>query len=161
MAQAILHHRQHLRVAAAFGIEDAVRRQSGPGKSGGKKIASGERPQHLSLFLHPRKTRGERGEEQGRRGIVAGFGARGRRLVQRRPCEPAARQPCIDLIDSERQHAASGRPASLLDRFDLGAQRSEARIFGRVDLHATRTHLFALCSASCTTESSKASLPPA
>src|SRR5207237_9894798 len=98
-------------IVAALGAEQPVRREPRQSETGREQIPPRHRPEHLagplssaggSLSGSARETGGERGEEQGGRGIVARRGARRRRLVQRRE-QPAARKPVVHLLDPEGQ----------------------------------------------------------
>jgi len=165
MAHPLLDHREHLIVAPAFGVNETIRGQPRLRQAGREQIAPRERPEHLPAFpARHREAGGERGEKQGRGGLVIGRG-RGRcRLVQ--PAgESAARQSFVHLRNAEgetRPRPGPGR-AGPFDRAHLRPQGGEARIQGTGSLHATRTRLFALCSDAFPTESSlvAAALAPA
>lgn len=57
MAQSLLHHGEHILIAAAFGIEQPLRTQAYLGKCRGKEIAPAQRPEH-----RPAASRSSRGE---------------------------------------------------------------------------------------------------
>lgn len=136
-----LHHRQHLVVVPAFGVEQAIRPQPRQSERGGEEIAAGERPEHLPPAA--REARGGGGEKKRGRGIVIERGRSGRRFVQRHR-QPAPGKPHIHLPDPERHVRRSpGGRAGTLDGANLGAQGVEA---GGRSGHATRTCLFMLCS---------------
>ena len=62
MARALLHHRKHLLVIAAFGEEQAIGGQPRQSEAGREQVAAGERPEHLPAFpACPGEMRGERG----------------------------------------------------------------------------------------------------
>jgi len=154
MARALLHHRKHLLVVAAFGIKKAIGRQPHLSEAGREQVAAGQRPEHLAAFP-PRhgEAGGERGEEQGRGGLVIG-GTAGRRGLVQPPGQAAPRQPFVHPGDAEwqaRPPVSGGTGA--FDPAHLLAQGGEARIHGGRSLHATRTHMFVLCSASSAPES--------
>ncbi len=151
VAHPLLHHRQYLLVVAAFGVEQAVRRQPGQSKTGGEQVRAGQRPEHLAAGARgDREARGERGEEQGRGGVVAGGGRSGGDLVQ--PAgQPAAGEPVVDLgeAEGEARPPLGAAGAGAFDRAHLGPQGGETRIQSRGKRHTTRTHLFMLCSPHC------------
>lgn len=156
MAGPLLHHREHLLVIAAFGVEQAIGSQPRLGQAGREQVAAPQRPKHLAAFP-PRsgETRGERGDEQGRGGFVIGAGRCRRGLVQP-PGKTAARQPFVHFRHADRQArpiVAGG--TGVLDPAHLFAQGGKARIQKGRRLHATRTHMFVLCSASSPAESSR------
>src|SRR6185503_15836811 len=92
-------------------------------------------------------------EEQGGGGIVAGRDRGGGGFVQRRR-DAAAGEPAVDRFDPERQARPSGPGgAGAFDGANLVAQGGEARISRQGSVHATRTHMFTLCSASIHRES--------
>ena len=146
MAQPLLHHRQHFLVAAAFGIEQPVRRRPA-GEAGREQVAAGRAP--TAPFPPPfRSARGERGGEQGRGGLVAGAGALGRRLVQGAATEGRRRRAgSRRSIPKGRLLPLRSRPADSSARISArrAARRSSS---GGAGLHRTRpTRLFSLCSA--------------
>jgi len=148
MAGALLHHRKHLLVVAAIGIEQPVGREPRSSEPGREQVAAALRPKHLPPC--PRldgEAGGERGEEQGRGAFVVQPGAGRRGLVQ--PVrQPAPGQALVDVQDAEGQArppvVAGG--AGTLDPAHLLAQGGEARVQGGRNRHATRIHLFLLCS---------------
>jgi hypothetical protein len=118
MAQPLLHHRQHLLVAAAFRVEHPLRPEPGAGEAGREQVAPAERPQHGA-----RQAGGDGGDEQGRRRLVGQRGPRPRRLVQSPERQPATGEPAVDLPDPERKHPrAAPCGAGTFDRPHLGAQ---------------------------------------
>ena len=157
VARALLHHRKHLLVIAAFGVEQAIGRQPGLSETGREQIAAGQRPEHLAgLPPGDGEARGEGGDEQGRGGLVIGRKRRRRDLVQP-PGQSAARQPFVHFRYVERQARppVSGETGAF-DPAHLLPQGGEARIHDGRNVHATRTHMFALCSAASSAESSLA-----
>ena len=128
VAHAFLHHRQHLRIVAALGEEQAVRRQPRLREAGREQIAPRHRPEHLAF--RPRR-RAKRAASAARNRVAAasspGATARRRRLVQPQ-AQPAAGQPGVHLREPEGQARPRPRPAAAaLDGADLGAQGGEAR----------------------------------
>ena len=125
MAQPLLHHRKHLFVTPAFGIDDPVRRKTGQSKAGREEIGAAERPEHGSG-----PPRGDTGGEQGRRRIVAEAGAGTGYFVQRCSGEAAAFQPPVDCVELER-HALPRRARTRgFDRPHLRAQGGETLASG-------------------------------
>ena len=143
-----LHHRQHLLVVAAFGVEQAVRRQPRLRQAGREQIAAGERPEHLAVA-----PRAKRAAAAARNRVAAasspGAGAAAAASCSARP--PARRRRAgvstASIPKGRHGRAPPATPARSM-RADLGAQGGEACGSGRRSGHATRTLLFALCSAS-------------
>lgn len=148
MADSFLHHRQHLGIVAALGEEQPIRRQPRLRKPRREQIPPCHRPEHLAGLAvrvrRPRETRGQGGEEQGGRRIVARLRAGRRRLMQSGQ-QPAASEPLVHDINPEgHSRPRRGTGAAALYRANLGAQGVEPG--RRRSGHATRTLLFALCS---------------
>ncbi len=101
MAQALLHHCEHILVPPAFGVEDPRRAKTGERKPRREQVAAAERPED-----RPLQTRGDARDEQGRGRIVAELRPRAGDLVQRTDRKPAARQPRIHCLHPERQALA-------------------------------------------------------
>ena len=68
MAKPLLHHRKHILVAAAFGIEQAVRREPGQSEAGREQIGPAQRPQHRARRGARRCRRRTRWRRHRRRG---------------------------------------------------------------------------------------------
>ena len=150
MTHAFLHHRQHLFVIAAFGVEQAIRLQPDPGKRRREEIATGERPEHLPPA--PGETGGGGGEEQGRGGIVVGAGAAAAASCSASASPPpASRSSTAMMPNGTHDVPLAGAPAR--SRARTSARRAARRGSGASG-HATRTHMFALCSAFIHSESS-------
>jgi len=151
VAQPLLHHRQHILVAAAFGVEDALRLQPGAGKAGREQVAAGERPQH-----RPRPPRRQRSEEQGRRRFVGQAVAQRRRLVQRGDGEAAVGEAAVDIVDPEGQDGAFAAARRRFERPHRRAQRRQPFGMSGVGVHRDSTLAFHLCSDAACEESSRA-----
>jgi hypothetical protein len=88
MVQAILHHREHLFVAATFGVEETLGAKPGQSQSGSEKVAAGKGPEdRASLAAGAGR---DAGKKQGRGGIVAEMRAVAGDFVQCGGSEPAA-----------------------------------------------------------------------
>ncbi len=128
MPQPLLHHRQRILVAAAFGVDDAAGREASLRESRGEQVAPADHPQHLPVRIQGAGS--DSGREQGRRRIVVEAGAASRQLVERGDRQAAARQPLIHLIDPEGQGFSRPRAARGFDGPDFGAQILKARMMG-------------------------------
>ena len=102
MARTFLHCRKHGTRLAGLDIDHPVRMQPHPGQSGCEKVAAAHAPQDRSL--QPRQ---DAGDEQGGGGAMAGIARPARHFMQRAKRQPAAGQTRVDLVDPERQDAAS------------------------------------------------------
>ncbi|MEA3042055.1 MAG: hypothetical protein QOC65_1544 [Sphingomonadales bacterium] len=149
MAQPLLHHRQHLLVAPAFGVEDPARRQAGLREAGGEQVAAGQRPEHNPLPARP--ARGDRCGEQSRGRVVAEARRGAGNLVQGIDGEAAAGETAVDRLEPEGQAYTRAAAPALGERRDLGAKRGDSGFDGHV---ATRTHMFVICSDCIQRESS-------
>ena len=130
VAQPLLHHRQHLLVVAAFGIDQPVGRQPGQREAGREQVAPRRAPTAPVPSPRARASRAASGgEEQGRGGIVARRRASPAppRAARRRPARrrPAGRRPPRARTAGT---AAAGGAAGALDRAHLLAQGGEARV---------------------------------
>ena len=147
----LLHHRKHLLVVAAFGIEQAIGRQPRLGEARREQVAAGQRPEHLAA-LAPRPWRSARrarrgtGSRRPRHSAPAVAGA----ASCSAPAQPAAGQPLVDLADAERQARppVAGRTGAF-DPAHLLAQGGEARI----QADGADMRLGLICSLLCSARS--------
>ena len=117
--QPFLHQCEHFRIVRRLGVEDAFRREPRLEQPRREQVAPAHDPQHRSPC-----TRGNAGEEQGRRRVVAGGRGSGRDLVQGVEPQPLGREFRVDRTDAKGQH----RPTPVPRAFDGGqliAQRLE------------------------------------
>lgn len=59
MTKTLLHHRKHILVGPAFGVEDPVRAKPRLSKAGREQVPPGKRPKHLAF-----PSRRDPGDEQ-------------------------------------------------------------------------------------------------
>ena len=126
MPESLLHHRQHIVVAAAFGIDQLRRRQPGLGQRGREQVAFRKHPQDQARAGQSAGRYARR--EQGRGGIVGQAGACSRQLMEGGNPQTPAGKLRIHARNAERKArvlpilAGSG-----LDGPDLDAQGIEAK----------------------------------
>lgn len=125
MTQPLLHHREHFGIIAAFGIKQAIGRETGLGQPRREQIAASQRPQDggrttAACFIGTRLAPRQRRQEQGRGGIIGQSSTARHHLVQRRTGQSAPGQPLVDGIDPERQHGPGGSHTKPLDLLNLG-----------------------------------------
>ena len=125
MTQPLLHHRQHVLVAPAFGIEQPVGSEAGAGQAGREQVAAGERPQHDA-----RAAGGDRREEEGGGGLVARAGTLARRFAERGDGQAAAGEAGVERLDAEGKAGMAPRPGGF-ERPHLLAQGGQAFGTGR------------------------------
>lgn len=118
MPKSFFHHRQHILVATAFGIDQPVRRQPRLGERGSEQIVVLEHPQD-----GPAAARRNAGDEKGGRSVVVQAGSRAGGLVQR-PDRESPAELRIHRRDSERQPLGIARRGGF-DGADLRAQARE------------------------------------
>ena len=150
MTEPLLHHRKHILVAPAFGVEDPVRSEPRQGKAGGEQVSAAERPEHRSAGFSPGPASGYSGDEERGGGIVAKSGPGAGDLMQSRRGESASGKPPVDCLHSERQALARLSRAGRFDRPHLCPKgRKALGTGGRQGRHGdSKTHLFLICSCS-------------
>ena len=146
VAQPFLHQRKQLSIIRCLGIEYAVRFQPDLIEAGREQVAPPHHPQYRSPGA-----RGDTREEQCRRGIVAGIGARRGDLMQRIQPQPAIGEPRIDGTDSERQHLTAAMAIPLnrpQRRAQIGDDAAIGAWYRRSDRHGhdSAAVSFAFCS---------------
>lgn len=117
-----LHHRQHLFVAAAFGIQEPVGRKPGLGQRRREEVMAGKRPKHGSALPG---ARGDTRGEQAGGGIVGKAGAGTGAFVKRRKRQSAAVEATVDIFYAKGKMAGFA-PASRFNCTDHRAQRGNA-----------------------------------
>lgn len=127
MAQTFFHHRKRILIAAAFGIDQVVRRQPRLRQPGGEQVSSA-RPQHLPIL--PRPAGGDGGDEESGGGIIAQAGAGARRFMKRPRGKSAAPQTAIHILDFKGAMILPPGPAKGFDRPHPGVKGVEAN--GRI-----------------------------
>ena len=127
MAQAFLHQREHLGIVARLGVEHAIGREPRLVEAGREQVAPPHHPQD-----RPPGARGDAGEEERGRGVVAQRWRGGGDLVQRVEPQPTVGEPLVDRRHTERQHRATAMAVSL-DRAERIAQGLEDARLGHRD----------------------------
>jgi hypothetical protein len=121
MPDRILHHREHILVAAAFGIDQPFRTKPCPGQAGSEQIPPRQCPEHVAGAA-----RDNAGDEQAGGCIVGQAGLRRRYFMQRGQRQPSALQPGIKCSETEGKVSAAFRSCISLDRAHCRAQCGQA-----------------------------------
>lgn len=108
VAQPFLHDRQQFLIVARLGVEEAMGRQARLVQAGREQVAPPRHPQHRSPGA-----RGDPGDEQGGRRVIAVARRRRRDLVQRVEPEALARQPPVERRHAERERGTPQVPVAL------------------------------------------------
>lgn len=140
VAQPFLHQRQHLGIVGRLGIEDPFGGEPRLVEAGREQVAPSHHPQHRTPGA-----RGDPGEEQGGRGVIAHRRRRRRHLVQRIEPQTGVGQTRIDLADAERQHRAAAM-AVAFDGAERVAQGLEDARLGHSRYDSAMGISFLLCS---------------
>lgn len=114
---AFFHAGQDCLVVTGLDIDNAVRFQAGLRQRRREQVGPGDAPQHFAS-----RARRDAASKERRRRAINGAVAAACDFVQRAERQSAAREPCIELGDSERDHRF-GAAAPAFDLLDPRAQR--------------------------------------
>jgi len=155
VAQPLFHYGEHILIAAAFGVEQTLRRQPHLGKRRSKEITAPQRPEYCSVGSRPPCGQGRKEEAGG--SFIGKTRMHSDTFVKRGKGKTGAFEPPVDRRETEGQMSLIAAHSLGLDRAHGNAQGGDALVPDlRRSRHNESTHLFMLCSNTPRRESTAA-----